>query len=405
MPTNVPPITFTTSGIVIPQESDVLAGVQADINTAFGGGVNPGLTTPQGQLAQSLTAIIGDKNNQIAEGFNNINPDVADGRWQDAIGRIYFLDRMPASGTVVTATCVGAVGTVIPAGSIAKDTAGYLYSSTASATIGAGGSVSVQFQNTTTGPIACPAGALSIIYTTVIGWDTVTNPADGILGSNVESRADFEFRRRNSVALNAVNSTQAIYANVLAVPNVIDAFVVDNPLGTAITYGATSYPMAAHSITVSVAGGAAANIATAIWNKKSQGCNYNGNTSAVVEDTSGYNVPYPSYTVTWLTPTSTSVYFAVQIANNPALPSNIITLIQNAIIAAFDGQDGGSRARIGSTIYSGRYYSGVSATDPNVQILSILMGTATGDRTHTSIAFGIDQLPSLSSANISVTLV
>ena len=48
MQTNVPQIEFTDQGAVLPEESAILAGVQADINAAFGGGVNSGLTTPHG---------------------------------------------------------------------------------------------------------------------------------------------------------------------------------------------------------------------------------------------------------------------------------------------------------------------------------------------------------------------
>ncbi|CAE6868643.1 hypothetical protein R75461_08443 [Paraburkholderia nemoris] len=121
MQTNVPPIRFTDQGPVLPAESAILAGAQADINAAFGGGVNQGLTTPQGQVAQSLTAIIGDANGDILEVANQVDPDVASGRWQDAIGRIYFLNRIAASGTVVTATCIGLVGAVIPAANVALD--------------------------------------------------------------------------------------------------------------------------------------------------------------------------------------------------------------------------------------------------------------------------------------------
>ena len=72
MSTNVPVIEWVNGSPVIPAELDILAGVQADINAAFGGGVNPSLQTPQGQLAQSETAIIGDKNNQIAYIANQI---------------------------------------------------------------------------------------------------------------------------------------------------------------------------------------------------------------------------------------------------------------------------------------------------------------------------------------------
>ena len=404
--TSVPAVQFTAAGVLLPLESAILAGVQTDINSAFGGGVNPGLNTPQGQLAQSLTAIIGEKNDEIAAISNNINPDTAAGRWQDAIGRIYFLDRIAASGTVVTATCTGLVGTVIQAGVYATDTAGNQYINTAAVTIGSTGSVQAQFQNVVTGPIPCAAGTLNTIYTAQFGWESITNAAAGTLGSDVETRADFEQRRKNSVALNAVNTVQSMYAAVLALPNVIDAVVRDNPQGIESYYGSTAYPMAPHSVTVSVAGGSSASIAPVIWAKKAPGCAWNGNTSAAVQDTINYtSAPYPTYNVTYLVPTATTAYFSVQIVNNPSLPANIIALIQSAIIAAFTGADGGQMARIDSTIYSGRYFAGVAATNPNVQVLSIGMGFTALTAANTKLSFGIDQLPSISASNIAVMMV
>ena len=52
MPTSssVPAIVFSATGLVLPDESAILAGVQADMNAAFGGNMNAGLSTPQGQL-------------------------------------------------------------------------------------------------------------------------------------------------------------------------------------------------------------------------------------------------------------------------------------------------------------------------------------------------------------------
>ena len=405
MTTNVPVITWVNGAPLLPTEAQILAGVQADINAAFGGAVNPGLTTPQGQIAQSETAIIGDKNSQIAYMASQFDPQTASGQWQDALGEIYFLSRIQASGTVVTATVVGAVGTVIPAGALAQDTSRYLYACTAAVTIPAGGTTTAQFQNHTSGPIACGAGTLTTIYTAVPGWDTITNAAAGVLGTNVETRADFENRRQLSVAANSVNSVQSILAAVLAVPNVLDAYVAENATAAAVNYGATSYSIPAFSIVVSVAGGVAASIGQAIWNKKSVGCGMAGNTSVTVYDTSAQYAPnFPAYTITWLTPTAVPTYFAVRIVNNPALLSNIVSLVQNAIIAAFTGQDGGLRARIGSTVYAGRFYAGITAVNPNVSILSVYLGTAASPTT-TSQAYGIDQLPTLSAANISVTLV
>lgn len=401
--TSVPNVVIDDAGITLPLASAILGGVQADINTAFGGGVSPGLTTPQGQLAQSLTAIISNGNDQIAEVVNLVDPDKSSGRWQDAIARIYFIDRNPAKGTVVSATCTGLVGTLIPAGSKAQDVNGYMYASVADATISVTGAVLIDFQGVTMGPIACPASALSRIYRQVTGWDKITNVSDGTIGSNVESRADFEYRRKMSVALNAVNSVQSIYGRVLAVAGVIDAYVIDNPKPVTVNTGSTAYPVAQNSLYAAITGGASADIAAAIWGKKSNGCNYNGNTSYSIQDMN-YSVPRPAYVINWVTPTDTPTFFTIQIANNPALPANIVQLVKTAVQSAFNGTDGGQRARIASAIYAGRFYAGVSAVNTNVQILSILLGlTAPG--ASTSVTMGIDQRPTLTAANIVVALV
>lgn len=401
--TSVPKVAFSDTGVSIPDESDILDGVLADMDAAFGGGMNKGLTTPQGQLAQSLTAIVGDKNDRLAELLSLWDPDTASGRWQDGIARIYFIDRIAASGTVVTATLSGLVGTPIPAGSVAQDASGYLYSSLAAATIGTTGTVTVDFQCQTTGPIACPVGALSRIYKAVTGWERITNTTAGTPGVDVESRADFELRRRRSVAANAINSPQAVYAAVLDVDGVVDAYVMDNPTGSVKVVGSSNYSMLPHSLYVAVAGGTSASIAAAIWSKKPVGCDYNGNTTGMVEDTN-YDRPRPTYTVRWVTPAAVPVFFTVQIAQNPNLPANIATLVKTAIVAAFNGADGGSRARIGATLYAGRFYAGVAAADANVQILSVTLGT-TAPGTGTSVTMGIDQRPTIDPSNITVTLV
>jgi len=163
-PSSVPELSWTPAGLVLPLETDILAGVQADINAAFGGVLNPGLSTPQGQLASSEAAIIADKNSQIAYITNQVDPQYAQDRFQDAIGRIYFLTRNPATATAVQCVLTGLVGAVIPAGTFAQDTNGNTYAATQTITIGAAGTVVGEFQNIVTGPIPCPAGTKSTTY-------------------------------------------------------------------------------------------------------------------------------------------------------------------------------------------------------------------------------------------------
>ena len=402
-PSSVPKLKFTTAGVTVPAETDVLAGVQADMNAAFGGGLNPALETPQGQLASSQAAIIGDKNNEIAYFVNQVDPQYADGRFQDAIGRIYFLTRKPATPTSVQATLTGLPGTVVPAGTLAQDTSGNTYVCVGNATIGPTGTVKAEFQNAKTGPIPCAAGTLTQVYQAVPGWDAITNAADGTLGSNVESRADFEYRRKNSVAKNGKGTPSAIYAEVFALAGVLDVYVKDNPTGSAVNTGSTNYPIAAHSVYVAVVGGADADIASAIWRKKDLGCDTNGNTSVIVTDNAGYNYPAPTYTVKFNRPANLAIKYAVSIVNNPLLPSNIVDLVKAAIIARFNGADGTSRERIGSSIFASRYYSAVSGVATNVAVVSILIGTSTA--TLAKVDVGIDQRPTLSASDITVTLV
>lgn len=401
MATNVPGVQFTDAGLVLPAESAILAGVQQDIDSAFGGGVNPALETPQGQLATSTSAIIGAKNDDFAYYVNQVDPDFAEGRMQDAIARIYFIDRKPATPTAVVATCTGLAGVVIPVGATAKASDGNLYVCTEAGTIPVSGSIDLNFACAVDGPIACPAGSLNRIYQSIPGWDTINNAGAGTVGSNVESRADFEYRRKQSVALNAVNSLQSIYAAVFNITDVIDVYVTENTTSLPIVVGGQT--LVEHSIYVAVVGGAAADIAKAIWDNKSLGANYNGNTSFTVTDTSGYDFPYPSYVVTWETPAALPIKFAVQIANNPQLPSNIVALVQQAIIASFNGADGGTRARIGSTIFASRFYGNIVALGPTVSILSLLLGPTTP--TLASYTVPINNTPTIDASNITVNLV
>lgn len=402
-PSSVPKIQFTAAGVVVPSETDILAGVQADINAAFGGGLNPALETPQGQLASSQTAVIGDKNNEVVTIVNQVDPQYSDGRFQDAIGRIYFLTRKPATPTAVTATLNGLAGTVVPAGTLAQDTSGNTYACTGDATIGAGGVVDAEFQNIETGPIPCAAGTLTQVYQAIPGWDAITNAADGTLGSDVESRADFEYRRRNSVALNGKGTPQAIYAEVFALADVLDVYVKDNPSGTTVNTGATNYPLAPHSIYVAAVGGTDDDVAAAIWRKKDTGCDYNGNTTVTVVDDAGYSYPQPSYTVKFERPAALPIKFAVTLVDDASLPSNIVQLVQDAIIARFNGADGTTRERIGALILASRYYGAVVSVASNVSLISVLIGTVTP--TLSQVAVGIDQKPTLSASDISVTLV
>lgn len=404
MSSNVPALQITSTGVVAPEAVTIRAAVLEDENIAFGGDldtVTP--STPQAYLADQLTRNIRDSNAAIAYFVSQVDPATAEGRMQDAIARIYFLERNGATASVVQALCTGQPGVTLPAGALAQDSAGNLWVSSGEAVFGGGGTASVQFACQRLGPVELGIGELTRIAQTSPGWDAITNLGAATVGTDTETRANFERRRQESVAINASGTPAAIRAAVFAVPGVLDVFTYDNFTNAVLPYGATSYPMAPHSAYVGVIGGDDLAVARAIWSRKDLGCDMNGNTSVTVDDTEGFSYPYPSYQVKFERPAALPILFSVQLANNSSLPSNIIDLTKAAILATFTGDNGAQRARMGGIVFASNFYAAVAQIGAAVSIIQIKIGTVTANLDQ--LAIGIDQAPTLDVDDIAVSLV
>lgn len=372
--TNVPAVAFSATGFVSPSEASILAGVQSDINAAFGANLNFALNTPQGQLSSSMAAIIGNADDQFVFLSNMFDPAYSYGRWQDALARIYFLERDPAEPTVVSCTCSGAGGVVIPAGALALDTSGNTYSCISGGTIAGIGSVTLDFQNIQVGPIPCPAGTLTTIYQTIPGWDSITNPDDGVIGQNTETRAAFEQRREDSVASNSLGPIGAIIGEVAQVPGVLDYFGYNNNTSSPVTLNGVT--IAAYGIYIAVVGGSQNAIAQAILNKKGPGAPMSGNTTITAYDSNPlYAEPIP-YQITFEIPTDLEILFAVNLVNSNSIPSNAAALIQNAVIGAFAGEYSTvPRPRINSLLLASAFSSLVQTLGAWAQVRSLQIGS------------------------------
>ena len=392
MSSHVPPIRFTPQGLQIPTETEVLNGVLADFNDAFGGGLNLNLETPQGQLASSLAAVIADKNNVIAELVNQIHPEYAEGVMQDAIAQIYFLQRKPATDSAVVCEFVGLPGTQIPQGFIVQDAAGNQWALQQEIGIPIGGKVSGTL--IAAGQIEAPAHSVNVVYQALVGLDRVDNPHPAVPGRAEESRAEFAERRRRSVAINAHGTPQAVYANVFALDGVRDVYVIDNPKGQNVQAGATNYTLKPHSIYVAAVGGDDTAVAEAVLRYAGSGCDFNGNTEITVYDHS-YNDPKPAYQVAFMRPNELPVYFRIKIERGAFIGAD--AAIKQAVINAFKG-------RIGANLYAIGYVAPVVKAVPNVHVLDVEIGLSTGSMGN-SVSVGIDQTPVVRAENIEVVSV
>lgn len=393
MTTNVPPLSINGAGIVLPTEQEILDGVLADFNDAFGGNLNLNLETPQGQLASSLAAIIADKNNVIADLINQVHPDYADGIMQDAIAKIYFIERKPATDSVVTCVFTGLSGTIIPDGFSVQDEQGNNWTIESQVEIAANGTVTAVLKNPNV--VTAQAGTVNKIFSSLVGLDRVSNPNDAIPGSPVESRADFRDRRQRSVAINSHGTPKAVYANVFAVDGVSDVYVIDNPKSTPVTVGATNTVIKPHSIYVAVVGGDDEDVAKAILNYAGSGCDFNGNTDVTVYDDT-YDNPKPSYQVSFMRPQDVQVHFKVIVGKGALIGYQDV--VQTAIIEVFRSS---KKGRIGGDLYAMDYAAAVLAAIADNRLLNIKIGlsaTALGD----SVSIGIDKTPILNKSNIQV---
>ena len=393
MTTSVPKISVTKNGLNIPLESDVLAGVLSDFDQAFGGGLNKNLETPQGQLASSFAAIVADKNNKFAELSNSFDPEYADGIWQDALAKIYFLTRRQATKSTVYCDVIGLAGTVIPATFKVKDLNGNMWTITEATAIQNTGTVSALFECDEAGAVEALAGTVSIVYQALVGLDRISNQADAMVGENIESRTDFELRRKSSVEINAHGVPQAVRAGILELKGVTDCFVYDNVQDSTVNFGSTNYPLKPHSIFVAVVGGNKDQIADVIWRKTGNGCNYNGNIDVSIFDDS-YSDPKPKYNVSFLRPAPRPVHFKVVVsASSSALEDSV----RAAIVSDFSA--GSNKPRIGGILYAMNFSKAVLAAIGGSVMLEIKV-SADGSTWADYVTFGIDQSPTITSSHI-----
>ena len=290
--------------------------------------------TPQGQIIDSQTAAIQQKDAELAFLAQQFNPKTAVGKWQDALGKIYFLTRKQAINSSAQCTLTGRNGTTVPAGAQIRSSYDQsLWSLSEDVTIDETGTASGIFTCQTAGAINAGKNTLDQIVTTVPGWDAVTNSNPATVGTVAESQATFEARRYNSVAKNSRSADASVYARVADLDDVVATYVTSNR--TNVNKNVDGYTLKPHSIYVAVIGGSDEEIASAIYNSLSAGCDYNGNTTVSIKD----QYTDASEDVTFMRPTDYPVYIRVTIQNDSNLPDDYINIVKKAIYNNFYGFD------------------------------------------------------------------
>jgi uncharacterized phage protein gp47/JayE len=251
----------------------------------------------------------------------------------------------------------------------------------------AGGVASdVVFVAQNTGAIDVPTGTLTVIATPVPGWNSVTNPADGVPGANVETDAELRARRLVFSEGSALERDERV-KKLFVLENVTDT-VDSNGLPPhsfeAIVYDGTDTGTVLDDAT----------IAALVWRDKPAGIATHGDTTETTPDANG-----DLQTVRFSRPTVLRLYVEVDVTKGPGWhDTHSPTAIAEALAAY-------SRTAwtCGSPVVQAFLYAPITAI-PGVADVTAIRFDATALPTNTAtIVTGPKEIPRIDTADVDVT--
>ncbi|MGJ7243617.1 baseplate J/gp47 family protein [Morganella morganii] len=365
---------ITSSGVIIPDTAEQRTAVENEFKAVFGQDLDISPETPQGVLitmeTENRDAIV--RNN--AELANQINPDLAGGVFLDAIWALMGGERRDATRSILTQVQFGGVpGTIIPKGAQAETLAGDTFFTTKSLIIGKNGTVSGDMRAVETGPVECPAGQMMTVASSVLGWETVTNPTGAVTGRIAESDLQSRRRRKLTLAKNTVSVGEAMTSALYELEGVRSLAYRENYTNTPMAEnGITLVP---HSVYVCVEGGESQEIAAALLRTKTIGAAYNGSEEVeVTEPVSGQ-----VYTVKFDRAKEVVLFCRVTVKKTTL---DAQTLIPAAVEAWANGDTGGDGGLVvGREVSPFEISAGINAAEPRLFINRIELSA---DGTHWS---------------------
>lgn len=329
----------SVNGVIIPDTGTVKETVQSEYTEVFQdlGEISLEDATPQGRLIDLETNARISALTLNAENANVlINIALSGGSALDAWCSNFNSPRKAKTKSSVPVLVGGVPNTVIPSGSQGLDDNGYIWTSESEIIIGADGTATGTFICSQYGAISLGVGELNKIVASgglgVDGWETLTNTANATPGQEEEADTPCKIR-----LLQSLFNGSALFGNYAAnlyrtVENVRDVFVFENPYNEDRQIDTITVPD--HSVYVCVDGGDNNDVAYALYEVKSAGCGWVGNTTVVVRDKT-YNVVN---TVKYQIPSNVNMAVEVKAVNLFNSSTNLETEIKNVITGYFNNE-------------------------------------------------------------------
>ncbi len=388
-------------GVIVPDTATLRAEVEAEFRAVFGADLNVAPETPQGVLITLLTLARDGIARNNAAVANQINPNLAEGVFLDALWALTGGGRVQATRSTISGVeLAGVPGAFIPQGAQARaGENGGLFELTGGVTLSIDGTALGEFQSVEFGPIAASAGELDRIAQGVLGWETVTNPNPAVLGAATESDQASRLRRRLTLGAQGIALPVAIVSGLYGTPGVTSVLFRENV--TPVDVVEEGITIAAHGILAVVDGGFDTDVAATLLANKSAGANWSGNvTIDVVEPVSGQTYP-----VTFRRPTSVPIYSSVTVRQMSA-GGNPAATVRAALVAYATGQQPFEQGlTIGQDVSPFELAGAVQTAAPDLYVQDVQVGSAPGALGYAPIAITIGQRARIAPGDVVVTVL
>jgi len=358
------------NGLQVLTLTEITDALKAGLQAIYGTDINLTQNSPDGQMVGIFGQAAADQLNLLLDVYNSFGVEAAYGAVLDQRVALNGLARTPGSYTLaqVLVTVDRALTLTGRDALIANPTAqvytiadstGNEYQLVTTKVFSGAGSDTLEFRASVIGRLETLPNTITNQVTTVLGVLSVNNPsvAGDTIGVDEETDAQLKIRHGRMFELASTGPADAIAAALLAAPDVVDAYVVENNTGGIVD------TVPAHAIWCIVTGGADADIAQAIYSKKMPGCEMKGGSSAVVTRPAGN-----SFTAKWDASIAEDLY--IEFGLVPRVPGATFDndLIKTQLAAALS-------YKLGQSPTVGDVISAMLVIAPN----GYLTGTGVGD--------------------------
>lgn len=316
----------TDTGITPTTLSEYQSLLRISFKAAFGESIDVDAKSPQGQFIDNIALDMSQSDDALISVGGALNIFRAFKAQLEGVASILGIQKNEAESTIVTVTLGGTPSVIIPSGSRARSDAGDLYQLDSDTQLGVGGSASASMSAVEAGPIELLAVELTSVVDVVPGWETVTNPAAGVTGRDIES--DVEYRQRYFIELfkNALSVLESMISGISELDNVTEVIGVENDTGSPVTIQNESID--AHSIAMVVEGGLDQDIADSIRLKKTGGTGTTGTTTVVDP---------PHADINFFRPTFIDIEVVITTTPGPTFPSDGVQQLKERTLNYING--------------------------------------------------------------------